>query len=97
MDTFSKQPSEKFTISVDFSSSLETAETIDSYTITAYKNYADVSSQVIDSYSLDSTSKIIYCIVKNGCNGNDYKFTFVATTSNNNIYEKDVIMNVREL
>jgi hypothetical protein len=97
MDKFTKQSSEQFTIEIDFSRRLETGETINSYTLSAINNSTseDVESIIVDADSNDTTS--VYITVKAGTTGNKYKFTAIITTSELNIYEKDVLMEIKNI
>jgi len=97
MDSFEKQPSEKFSISIDFSNNLSTDETISTYTVTAYLNDNDITSAVVFDHSQDNEGKIIYIKPFNGVNGLDYKITIIIVTTDSNIFEKDVLMRVREV
>lgn len=94
MSPFTKQPSEVFPISIDFSDVLDTSEIITSITVTAYLIDVDVTSQVIDLNSFSETKVTIR--VKGGTTGNKYKITALITTSLGNIYERDLIMKVIE-
>jgi hypothetical protein len=95
MNNFNKQPGESFSISIDFSNLLPGNEIISSSTVSAYQDTASVTTAVIDTTSNTSTDVIVK--VKSGTNNLDYKITAVVTTSVGNIYEEDVIMQVREL
>lgn len=90
---FIKQPDEKFTISIDFNSNLESEETIDTYTIVVTEA-GDIVADIIDSSA--SAEGYINIRVKNGTNNTDYKITVKITTSDENVYEEDVIMQVRD-
>jgi hypothetical protein len=90
---FIKQPDEKFTVSINFNSNLEDGETIDTYTIEATQA-GEIQENLIDSSS--SQSGYVNIKVKNGTNNTDYKITVKITTSDNNVYEEDVIMQVRD-
>ena len=90
---FIKQPGEIFTISINFNSSIEDGETIDTYTIITTEA-GDIVTNIIDSSS--SQAGYINIKVKNGTNNTDYKITVKITTSDNNVYEEDVIMQVRD-
>lgn len=97
MADFLKQPSEEFTIALDFSGDLETGETIASKTVTA-SDLADSSDQtatIIVSSSIDGSR--VRVRVRAGTNGHDYKITAVATTNLSQVYEHEVIMRVRDL
>ena len=96
MDRFTKQSSEQFTIELNFSRRLETSETISSYELEVINNDTeiDVKSTIVDDETNDDDT--IYVTVKAGDNGNNYKITGTITTSNDNIYEKDVIMSIND-
>lgn len=95
MDIFTKQPNEKFTISIDYTNRLNTGETISSYTVIAYLSTIDVTSTVIDAHTNDVDNVRIR--VKAGTTGNKYKITTVITTNLGNAYEKDILMKVCEV
>jgi len=93
MDSFFKQPSESFVISIDFSNVLGTT-TIASYTVVAYNGQSIVTNTVIDTHA--QSGNLILIKVKDGSHYNEYKITVVVTTSNSEIFEKDVMMKVNE-
>mgnify|MGYP005844759495 CR=1 FL=1 len=97
MSDFLKQPSEEFTVALDFSGDLETGETVASKTVTA-SDIADGSDQtaaVIVSSSIDGTK--VRVRVRAGTDGHDYKITATVTTNLSQVYEHEVTMRVREL
>jgi HKD family nuclease len=96
MNRFLKQPSEKFTITVDFASVLATNETISSYIITCVdlSDDSDSSSIIIDSDS--NTTNAVSIKVKAGIDKENHKITVKITTSDSNIFEEDILMKVRE-
>lgn len=100
MAQFKKQPAEKFDISVDFGAVLDEGETIDAGTsgVTAIDmaDNTDASATVLEGGDTIVTSTMIHK-VKGGANGSKYKITFTAGTSNGNIYEKDIVMEVWEI
>lgn len=95
MNQFSKQPNEIFPVSMDFSNSLDTGETISSKSVIAYNatNEVVTSTIVAASSIVDNTVKVT---VKDGTSGTRYKITIRITTSNSNIYEEDIFMYVKE-
>jgi hypothetical protein len=97
MNFFSKQPSEKFTISVDFSNMLDTNENISTLQVKAYTKNAgtDVTSTIIESSTIES--QMAYAVIMAGTTNTIYKITFKATTDQNNVYEDDVFMQVEEV
>jgi hypothetical protein len=97
MDSFTKQSSEQFTITIDFSNRLGAGETISSYTLTTINNSTseDVESTIVNSDTYDTTK--VYINVKAGTNGTTYKFTILVTTSSSNKYEKDLLMKIIDI
>jgi hypothetical protein len=97
MDKFVKQENEKFTIQINFTNILTEDESISSYTLSAINNstLADVESTIIDSSSL--SNDIVYIKVKGGTNGTTYKLTILGTSSIDNVYEKDLLMEIVNL
>ena len=96
MADFLKQPSEEFTIAVDFSGDLDTGETLDSAVVTATDSTgADVTSTIVASDAVSGNAWAVR--VRAGTAGQDYKITVVATTSDSQVYEHEVTMRVREL
>lgn len=96
IDRFYKQPSEKFNVSIDFNNVLGDDETISSYVLTCINinDNSDTSTDVIDSDS--NTTVSITIKVKAGADGENHKITVKITTSDSNIFEKDVLMKVVE-
>ena len=92
MDSFIKQPDEEYPIVVDFSAVLGDGETISTKTVTATLSDVSATTTVIDSSSISGDTIIL--TVKGGTE-NNYKITVKITTSLGNVYEKDVLMNVR--
>ena len=98
MAYFIKQTDEIFPIAADFSDVLATGETIteESSEVTAYDSGDnDVSSTILVADSKSVSESILLVKVQAGGDGKKYKITFKAMTSNNNIYELDVIMIIK--
>jgi len=94
-NTFLKQPSEKFVVGVIFTSTL-IEESISSIEIIAYNEDSNiVTSTIIEDTAIDGDEA--KAVVKNGDDLNYYKITFTVTTTNGNIFEYDIIMNVLEM
>ncbi len=100
---FSKQPSEEFSIAVDFASlRLESGESVDSYTVTAVlcRDNSDATSVVIDSDAEDAG--VVTIGVKNGGTLLDdgswqeerYRITVKVITDVGSKYEADIVMAV---
>lgn len=95
MATFTKQPSEEFTIAIDFTGRMATGETLDSAVVTAADSAGtDATAAVIESSSVSSPHVLVR--IKGGQDGQDYRVTVVATTATTEVYEADVTMRVRD-
>lgn len=95
-EPFTKQPSEQYAISTEFSGALVSGESISTLTVTAYdEDNNDVTSTIIESSSIDGTEGL--AVVKSGTDKETYKITFLIETSLGNKYEDDQIMNVLEM
>ena len=97
---FSKQPSEKFYVAGEFRKVLEYGETLvlASCTVAAEdKDAADMGTTVLDqaTKAVDGTQLKIRCQA-GAENKSPYKITFLATTSNGNVWEVDVEMEIEE-
>ena len=93
MEIFTKQIAEEYAITVNFSNVLDDGETISTKTVTAILHNKVVTSAVVDSSFISGETVIIK--IKDGTE-NYYKITTKITTSNNNVYEKDILMKVRD-
>lgn len=95
-DAFKKQPLEVFPISVDFSRVLESLEFVDennSSVIVTDADGNDVSTEILEG-SLSESGGVIIQKIKGGETGKSYKITFLAVTTLNNTFEKDIRMDV---
>jgi hypothetical protein len=95
MIRFLKQPSETYTIAVEFSGKLPSGASLSSGTVSATR----MDTGATDNSVLASTSATISGTqarvrVKQGVSGVAYKITFVVTLSNTDILEEDVLMHV---
>lgn len=97
MDTIIKQPAETFSVTVDFTPRMASGEALTSAVVTAIKmsDGSDASSSVITSSSVSTPNVSIR--IKAGTAGEDYKVTVRATTTTTEVYEKDFLIQVREL
>jgi len=98
MAYFIKQTDEIFPIAADFSDVLATDETItkESSEVIAYdSNNDDVSSTILVADSKSVLESLLLVKVRAGVDGKKYKITFKAVTSNNNIYELDIFMIIK--
>lgn len=92
---FKKQPAEIFDVTVDFSLNLGTSEIISDHTAEAYLGEEDVSADIIDSSSIEGTGQVSVK-VKAGDDGSLYKLVVTAITSESNVWEQDILMDVRD-
>jgi hypothetical protein len=97
MIRFVKQPSETYTIAVEFSGKLPSGASLSSGTVSAIR----MDTGATDNSVLASTSATISGTqarvrVKQGVSGVIYKITFVVALSNADILEEDVLMHVIE-
>ena len=98
MAYFIKQTDEIFPIAADFSDVLATGETIteENSEVIAYDSSdIDVSSTILVSGSKSVLGSLLLVKVQAGEDGKKYKVTFKAVTSNNNIYELDIFMIIK--
>jgi hypothetical protein len=97
VDNFTKQDSEKFPISIDFSTNISAGDSIVSKTVVALRtsDTADVTTGVIADTLLVSTSNLVDIVVADGADTENYKITTVVYTTLGYIYEHDVLMMVR--
>jgi hypothetical protein len=93
INTFPKKPSEKYVIKIDFSEILQN-ETISSATVSVNQGTTSVTSDIVDT--ILETNENVNIKVKNGTNNLDYKITSLVTTTNDNFYEENILMQVRE-
>jgi len=97
-----KQPSEVITLRGNFGEVLEEGENIDinNSTVTVYdSNNQDVTSTMLVSNSVktDPTNTKLQCRIKSGTDGQRYKVSLIAVTSEGNAYEMDVFMDIIEV
>jgi hypothetical protein len=99
LESFSKQPYEEFVIAGEFSSVLETGETLLNPTMTAVnkKTGVDTSSEVIESGTVAVSGSQVVGRVKAGVDKEQHKITIRTETSLSNKWEIDVIMKIKEL
>jgi hypothetical protein len=100
LDSFEKQSVEEFTISAGFTSVALTGEiaVLSGSSVTAVdKNGASASSDVLYGANISVSGTTLRVKVKAGTEAlSPYKITFVIKTSEGNIYEKDILMYIKE-
>ena len=94
-----KEPSEQFTISVDFSAELAVGETVISAVVTSRNaaTGADSSSTILNGSATITTPKVLQS-VRAGADGERHIVTILATTSASpaNKWEAEVSISVEE-
>ena len=95
MQPIGKQPYEVFPISLDFSDSMSSGETISSFTVFAYDSAStDVTSTIISASS--NTDQVVTVTLQGGTSGSSYKIEVkIVTTSAKNL-EEEITLNVFE-
>lgn len=92
---FSKQPSEAYTIGLEFLGKLPSGASPSSGTVTAYDHTGtDVSSTVLSGTTATVTGTQVRIKVLSGTHGMDYRLRFLVTLTNADILEEDVLMRV---
>ena len=90
---FNKQPSETYTIAVDFVGALPVGETPFSGTVSARKYETGVTDNTVLSSTTATISGTQARIrVLGGTSGLVYRITFLVTLTNNDLLEEDVDM-----
>lgn len=99
--SFEKQPSEKLYTGWDFAADLEDDETIANVDVTAIDLSTGDPASVLDGAAQiqtgDQADSEVVQRVEMGTDGGRYKLSFKITTSDDNNYEADTIINVRDL
>lgn len=95
MFDFEKQTTETYEITLDFTDVLATAETIASKSVIAWLGIEDKTTTVITSSAI--VGKTIPILVKAGTDRESYKITTIITTSLGNIFEEDILMDIRNI
>jgi hypothetical protein len=100
LESFTKQPYEEFMIAGDFTQVLESTETIvvgtSTVTATDKSTGEDTSATVLDASTKEVDGTQLRCRCRAGLTGEQHKITFRAVTSEENKWEIDVIMKVKE-
>lgn len=98
MQTFSKQPSESYTIGVPFAGKLPTGASVASGVVAAFDpSGADVSGSVLSGTSCTIVANEALIKVLGGVHGTDYRLRFRVTLDNSDVLEEDVVMTVENL
>jgi hypothetical protein len=93
--TFPKQPTETYTVGVDFADKLPTGASVSTGTVTAIDPAGvDVSGTVLSDTSVTVSGTKALIRVLAGVHGLAYRLKFVCTLSNGDVREKDLLMSV---
>lgn len=97
MEKIIKQPSEIITYGVNFTARMPEGATLSSATVSAIflGDGTSATGTVLLSSICTIVSSTAKFTVQSGINGGDYKITVLATLSNSNILETDILMMIR--
>ena len=97
MDTITKSPIEKFPIYFNFSSDMIVGETIYTKTLTCVNSATGVTSKatIVDSETIASPD--VKVVVKAGTEDDEHLIQCLVTTSNGNIYQRDIVVFVKSV
>ncbi len=95
MNIINRHPYEKFPIYADFYINLDSNETLTSYSVGCVNLQTGANSKttIVDSDSIDGTK--VKIILKADAPEGDHKITAKVTTSNDNDYEIDIIVRIK--
>jgi len=100
MDSTHKQPQEKFFIDVSFARVLNSGESINqSLSEVTAANYAtgeNSTTAIIEADSFSVVDAVAYCRIQGGADGETHKITFKVTTDQGNVFEKDILLDVKD-
>ena len=97
-EVFEKQPTETYTIGVDFEDKLPAGASVTAGTVGAFDPAgADVSGTVLSSTNATISGTQARIKVLAGTHGIDYRLKFQITLSNSDVREKDILMQVRNV
>jgi len=98
LQKFTKQIAETFPISIDFSENMATGEVISSQVISAVDNEGNVATgDVLSDPANDSAQACTVRVLAGTEALSPYKITCKATTDESNVWEKDILMKIKEL
>lgn len=99
-DPITKQPNERYTVSLDYSSKLPEGATIDHAGVSAWDltNDMDASSELLSTTigTVSEDGLYVGVALKGGIDGREYKVTVLATLSDGEVLEDDVTVYVRD-
>jgi hypothetical protein len=97
MDSITKSPNEKFPVYCGFSTDLLIGETISSKTVTCVNAATGVDSlaTIVDSSTIISPD--VKVVVKAGTEDDEHLIQCLVTTSNGNIYQRDIVVFVKSV
>jgi len=95
-----KQPSEKHTLTVDYTNRLPDSVTLSMASMTALnlRTRADATSNIVTgtSMTVDADGLTASGQVKNGVAGERFKLTVSALLSNTDVYQDEIILEINE-
>jgi len=96
MNIINKHPYEKFPVYADFYINLDSNETLSSYSLVCINLQTGTGSKstVVDSDSIDGTK--VRIVLKADAPQGDHKITAKVKTSNDNDYEIDIIIKIKD-
>ena len=96
MFTFYKQPSEKYTVAIEFADRLPSGRSLASAVISAtvYSSGADATSTVVDTPTGTISGTQVQFTIKAGSSTVDYRITIIVTLDNGHTLEEDLLMKV---
>lgn len=95
MLSFSKQPSEAYTIAMEFSGKLPSGASPSSGVVAAYDpDGTDVSATVLSGTTATISGTQARIKVQAGTHGINYRLRFLVTLTNADVLEEDVLMEV---
>ena len=92
-----KQPREKFTTNINFTTALSTDETLvtGSFVNAHLLNTNTEFTGLVNTYFYGD--KHLFVTIESGSAGSDYKLSFVALTNTGSVWEDDIIVQVRDI
>ena len=99
MDIFRKQTSERVAKGYDKTIYLPVGVTISTLGVAAkiYSTGVDATATVVHSSNIITGNKSVQALMKDGADGQDYLITFTLTLSDGQIWEEELLMEVRNV
>ena len=96
MDTVKKYAYDKFPITIDFATDLDTGETIESFSVacTNYRTAANTKATIVGTESLVDTQ--VKLSLQSGASGDQHKLVVGVRTSYDNYFEMELLLEVAD-